>query len=592
MSMFLSTNQLARSLREHYHKGNVQATVLLLLNKIEIGPYRVMLKTNFNTACWIPPTGSRGSHSIYYGDQMLSRVIEFFIKNKGISIASVSDYAAKLDAKSETRIADAIEAQLVALKKLVSTSDWLGLIENCTKAVAAYGRHERAHASETPRDLKKVNANLRSRGIPFDIFNWFEDARIEHISRIKLAGKPFDWLSFEEMAPLEAHPLALFARRIQLEGAVDVDAVGHPMAPLSKMASRIAYYYETAITYKSGELLYPLMKEFMVEFAEYLIKPPNLAGTHFDDSGSSADGPAEAGDLSIAAEAADKGDEFFNEFESDAIVVGGTDEEGKKAEAEAKDGKGRGPNKEPVIAGSVKPTAVGGRAPEGKLLSATPGVIDAAFKARLDTLVGMLMKMFKSNTLAIANESPGNRISSRHLARGEIRYIHKKVFGGKGKRRYEILFDCSGSMSGFPSREGKLLLLALNTIAKRGYLEGNLILTGWNGKAHCWAKYPFPVQDEIILRITTSCGAEGIQGTMLDNLSDLKRADDVYIYTDANITDTPLDRGLFALHNIQPVGLYVGPEDCASSMKDHFPQNIIDSSIERVVDRMLCRNKR
>ncbi|WP_216361004.1 hypothetical protein, partial [Comamonas thiooxydans] len=67
MSMFLSTNQLARSLREHYHKGNVQATVLLLLNKIEIGPYRVMLKTNFNTACWIPPTGSRGSHSIYYG---------------------------------------------------------------------------------------------------------------------------------------------------------------------------------------------------------------------------------------------------------------------------------------------------------------------------------------------------------------------------------------------------------------------------------------------------------------------------------------------------------------------------------------------
>lgn len=594
MSEFLLSQALAPSLKKQYHQGNINITLMFLLNKITLGPYRVMLKRDFDTACWIPPVGSRGSHSIYYGDRMLTRVVDYFVKCKSLPVPSAAEYAAKHSEKlkksrSKGKKFDPIEAQILDIQRLTTRDDWDDLVSMLTKAVSAYGRHERAHATETPQNLKTVNKDLKLFGIPFVIFNWFEDARIENISRIQFTDKPFGWLELEDIAQLQAHPIALFARRIQLEGLPDSEAIDHPDHALASMAGRIAYYYGGAIKAPTGEHLYPLMKEFMTEFKELLATAPNLKGTHFTGEHDD-DSEGDAGDLSTAAEAAEKGDEFLTEFESDAVVVGGTDDEGKKAEARSKTEAVKPAAEAP--AGSVKPTAKGGRSPEGKMLTKTPGTIDEVFKARLNELVRMLMKMFKSNTLNMAAEAPGNRISSRHLARGELRYIHKRVYGGIGKRRYDIIFDCSGSMDGKPSREGKLLLLALNTLAKRGYLEGNLILTGWNGSAHCWAKYSFPVQDEVILRINVSCGAEGIQGTMKDNLAELKRSDDVYVYTDANITDDPLDRDFFARHGIQPVGLYVGSEEASPSMAEHFPQNIIDSSIERVVERMLCRNRR
>jgi hypothetical protein len=147
-------------------------------------------------------------------------------------------------------------------------------------------------------------------------------------------------------------------------------------------------------------------------------------------------------------------------------------------------------------------------------------------------------------------------------------------------------------MGGRPDREGKLFLLAMNNLAKRGYLEGTLILSGYVGGNPGWLSYPFPVKDEVILSIVPNHCSEGIQSALKDNLKNIKGMDDTFVYTDACICDSPLDRDFFAKKGVWPVGLYVGEESNTAEMDKHFPQNIISNTIEQVVAVMLTRNRR
>jgi uncharacterized membrane protein YgcG len=653
-SGFLLADALNEALRRPYHQGDLNVTMQYVLDELAIGPHRVMLKRNFDTACWIPPVGKRDSHTIYYGDRMLARVVERFCRVNEVPVPDdkmlAEGIVAELNAKRAAELAKGkkvgpevtkasrsavYDAKLTWLKTNLSAAEWKSLLDTIIIAVAAYGRHERQHARETPRDMKVVNQDLKTLGIPFSYFNLFEDARIEHISRQEM-GVPFDWNAFEDMAPM-TNPQNLLLRCIQNEGEPDTDALdseepyGDGTRTMGHVADSVQGYYRRALECANAEYLYPIIQEFLEEFKHDL--PPPEEGGGGGGGGGSGSGGGEsgesggegggegggesegdggddsgvgerAGDLSTAAEAAETGDEFFDEFESDAEVVGGTDAEGTKAEEGAKAKlKGSGSSEPPKGKGSggqgipesIKPSSSGGRANERDFLASIPGKIDGAYAKRVEALTAMLMRMFKSHTLPAATETIGKRISSRHLARGEFKFIHKKVFGGKGKRRYTIIFDCSGSMGmhgGRPTREGKLLLLALNNLAKRGYLQGSLILSGHVGGKPSWLQYEFPVAERIIMSIQPEHGAEGIQTSLADNLKHIKGTDDVFVYTDACITDTPLDRAYFAKHQVWPVGLYVGKKENAEQMDRHFPQNIIRDTIEEVVAVMLTRNRR
>ena len=419
-------------------------------------------------------------------------------------------------------------------------------------------------------------------------------------------------------------------RCIQLEGAPDTEALSTE-APfgkdgkrvLSETAEAIQSFYRRTCKATTAEQLYPIITAFIEEFKDELQAPPpekgekgegegegegsggsgsgSAAGSGEGETGEDSGAEERAGDLSTAAEAAERGDDFFDEFDADAEVVGGTDEEGRKAEEEAREKlkgshsgappKGKG-GKSQGIPESIAPQESGGVAKESAFLATKPGALDATYAARVEKLTAVLLRMFKAHTLPAATENPGKRLSSRHLARGELKFVHRKVFGGKSRRKYTIVYDCSGSMSGRPDREGKLLLLALNNLAKRGFLQGSLILSGWVHGRPGWLKYSFPVNDDVIMRIAPSHSSEGIQDALKDNLKELNDNDDVFVYTDACICDAPLDRSFFAKRKIWPVGLYVGNEDAASEMERHFPQNIIRENIEDLVEKLVTRNRR
>ncbi|MEX3984175.1 hypothetical protein AB4Y45_35050 [Paraburkholderia sp. EG287A] len=663
-SGFLLADALAEALRRPYHQGDLNVTIRYLVGRLALGQYRVMLKRNFDTACWVPPVGKRSSHSIYYGDRMVQRVVERFCRIEELPVPPkavfILEILAERKREYDVRLVKAakegktlppmpldvgrsrvFDATIGWLKGNLPADKWDELLELIVQAVFAYGRHERQHARETPQDLQRVQKDLKLLAIPFSYFNLFEDARIEHISRDE-TGEEFGWNLFEDMAPADC-AFNMLLRCIQLEEAEDREALDSVepyrdgTRTLGQVAESVQGYYRRTIACTSAEHLYPIIQEFMEEFKAEIPPPKSPEGGEGggeegggsgsgsatgsgkgkgeeddgsggggggDDDDESGDAEERAGDLTTAAEAASKGDSFFDEFEGDTEVVGGTDAEGKAADEQAKGKlKGSAPKGAPKSKGgasqgipeSITPTASGGRGQEQNFLARVPARMDEAYARRVENLTTTLMRMFKTKTLTTTTEDEGQRMSGRHLARGEIRFIKRQVFGGKGKRKFSIVYDCSSSMTMFggkPDREGKLLLLALNNLARRGYLEGSLILSGFVAGKPSWLQYKFPVAESVILRIAPSHGSEGLQDSLKDNLQHIKGMDDVFVYTDANICDAPINKGFFAKQRIFPVGLYVGTEEAASKMEKHFPQNIIRDSIEDVVEAMLIRNRR
>lgn len=626
----LLTQSLAKPLHGSYRDGDRRVSLSYIMSRLALGPYRVILKRNFNTACWVPPAGSRDSHSIYYGDMMLNQAVDFFCNKEGIKVPEKEKLAKTAIAtiqkqlrERRDRIPESIKPSSGAIfnEKMDWVNDHLNsdqsqaLMELCTRAVHSYGRHEREHARNTSQDLDRVTKDLALLGIAFSWFNLFEDARIEARSRVE-QGEPFGWLSFEKLVPADS-PFSLFLRCIQLEGAPDTETLDSEDAfgltgtfTLGAAAESVAGYYERACLAPTDQHLYPIMVEFLDEFKKEMPEPKERSKGKGEEGSPSGGAPGEGGeegedsgsdpapDLTAAAEAAEKGDEFFDEFEKDAEVVGGTDEAGKEAEEKArKDGEGspKGSKKASGHKGqieSVTPAESGGAATPRDFLSSREGVLDSTYQKRVDELTVRLLKIFEAKNIPVATEAPGRRMSSRHLARDELRFVRKQVVGGRNKRKYAILYDCSGSMSGQPDREGKVFLLALNNIAKRGYLKGKLILSGWTGGQPKWLSYELPVADSIILSIVPSHGHEGLNNTLSDHLKEIRSYDDVYVYTDAHITDAPMNKEQFERFGVLPVGLYVGSEDSAKHMARHFPRHIIRPTIEALVEKLLTRNRR
>ena len=68
----------------------------------------------------------------------------------------------------------------------------------------SYLYHELAHSVWTEKDIKFINDELFIAGVPFALFNLFEDARIEEKMRLHIR-KPFNWARYETLqAPTNA----------------------------------------------------------------------------------------------------------------------------------------------------------------------------------------------------------------------------------------------------------------------------------------------------------------------------------------------------------------------------------------------------
>lgn len=545
-----------RQVREFTHQAIKAALHDALFSPLTLGEkHDIRVKPKFETACWsyLPP------HRIYVGQGIVGR------------------------AK-----ASASQAQL-------------------TGYVKSHVRHELAHAHYTERNMRKVRQALKEIDAPFQLFNLFEDARIEDRYR-READYTFDWLVYEDLT-FTKHPEGLLFGIIQSEGDIDkvreflrntdieadrkakTDALakqaaeaespaqqvsllmqlagnqmGPPVPPELERAQaletfeKVAEFYRRMVVSPDTAGIYPVLEDWMKEFGKPESAPSMGCGGE----------PGDKSDLEIGAELAEN-DDVREAFEADTEEV--------KA---GKDGNGEAGNKGKATADeSAEP-----KARKGFVLQTRQVMPDLG---RADRLADKLKKFFQAEARRVATTTPQRKVSARHYAIGRP-YYRVAQLQGKKCQKLLIEVDCSGSMSGYHIEEGKVLLAALSRLARQGYVEGHVVLSA--GSPPRWELYELPMQDKIIANIAGFAGSEALEPTLRDHLSLARDADYVFVYTDAQITDRPIDKALLHRYGIHTWGLYAGDRgDFHEEMQKYFDKSILRENAEALVDAMLTQKK-
>ncbi len=508
-----------------------------LFSPISLGEkHDVKLKPKFDTACWayLPP------HRIYIGTELFE-------------------------------------------KRIVKT----GLSESGKKKyVANHYHHELGHALFTERDMSRIKRQLKVIEAPFGLYNLFEDAYMEDRYR-READYQFEWLTLEDL-DFNPRPESLLFALIQAEGDVEVVERGlaawkpeppkvspdDPLAVLSALFApnpddtrallvdllpKVVDYYRRITAVTQSMQLMPILKAWLDEFGRPPQMPPGGAGGGMSDLEMSAELMTDPAQL--------------EEFEKDVDEIQASDKEGSpdggmKGKAKGDDNHKAESAKGSVLHHMVTPVDVG----------------------RAERIAARLMKFFAEKTRVVSTRTPQRRISARHFVLDRAPYRRTEI-EGRGRKKVFLEVDCSGSMGGFHIMEGKVLITALSMLARRGYVEGHIALSAVKG-GPCWEVYKLPVAQSVIDRIQGYAGAEGLEYTMRDNLKLLQDADYVFVYTDAQICDRPIDKSFFHRYNVFTWGLYAGNRgDFLDEMMRYFDKAIMRESAEALVDAMLVQNK-
>ena len=441
--------------------------------------FLVKMKPKFDTACWsyLPP------HRIYIGENCLSRA-----------------------------------------KKGLSKQDRLDYLE-------AFLRHEVSHLRWTERDLKMANEVLAKSGIPFGLWNLFEDARIEHLERGRSAKK-FNWALYEDVAVsmpgVFGSPFNEFFLLIQLENEGRADRM-----------PEVVEFYDRAIAAPTAMALIPILEDWLRRFGK--------------------DAPPErfSGELETAM-SLQSGGSVLADFDADTFKPGGVPN---------KDGK-------PVKLAAKK---------RSKLLNSDREEVDFA---RAERLSQKFLALFGTRTVTTRSDEPSARISARHLELERPCYKRKTTIVAQAKRLC-LVIDCSGSMDGKPIEDARLLAWALSYLASLGKIKGCLILSAVKGETAINEVFELPVAKDVVERIHAFGDAEGLNAAILSNQARLADADMVFVKTDGNIYDEPIDRNTVEKKGITVCGLYSGGVDNAEQMKKHFKRFFVRDSLESLIDALL-----
>lgn len=442
--------------------------------------------------------------------------------------------------------------------------------EQLSRYIENHYHHELGHALYTERDMAKIQKALKAIEAPFGIYNLFEDAWME-ARYSREADYRFHWLEIETLG-FHARPESLLFALIQAEGdlgvvqtAVDQWASSEPSKEdpedteksrmdLAALLPRVVSYYQKIVAVPASMHLMPLLNAWLDEFG----RPPqsaNMQGLQ---------------DMLHTAELMSGGAQA-QAFDQDAKVVAG-----------------EGQDKESKDDSSAKAKASGSDTPvaaKGSVLTDRRTVLNLS---RVEALAAKFIKFFESQSRMTSTRTPQKRVSARHFAMGRSPY-RKAELVGRGVKTIFFEVDCSGSMQGSHINEGKLVIAALSRLARKGLLKGHVALSAVKG-GPCYETFALPMSDETIERIQGYAGAEGLAQTLQANRALAKEADYVFVYTDGQICDKPIDKAALHQYGIFTWGLYVGENSAyLDELLLYFDKALLRSSAEDLVDAMLAQ---
>lgn len=507
----------------------------------------IKLKENFDTACW---AFLNGKHHIYIGDLVFS---------------CLADDADRCD------------------------------------YIQAFVYHEMAHGRWTSRNLKKVCRLLKEANVNFKLFNLFEDARIEDLWR-NLTGNMFGWNSLMQPLSNIDSAVAIFYAFIHTEGDFFEPELEH--------YERVSEYYQKAISVGSSEGLIPLLVEFVKEFKPNIDDIPDTGlpsssaaqGEADDENPSNETGDDKPGsigeydenidgDLKFALEVSQNDDLGDIDDDSTLVVDGEADANsevlsGKNCDlsADIDTGKPSGPTERKEIQRNQSRSNL-----SHTLLLNTPesfDVEDANNKASI------IKSIFLGPKRPIYTDRPSKRFNKRHFANPERRaYVRKQA---KGAKRFDlsILVDCSGSMSGEPIANARQIIATFNRLALMGVFKGRVILS--SSTVNDFPVLHLPLADDDIGKVANikPADAEGLERCMKKHVGTLKNSDYVFVITDGNLADSPIDKEFYNSKRIYTIGLYACKNRTPADLSDWFDLGIVRRSLDDLFSAMVNLMKR
>ena len=418
--------------------------------------------------------------------------------------------------------------------------------------VQAVIRHETEHGIQTDRS-NAVAEKCQDHGIPFSLWNLFEDARIEYNSAIRKDGDgAFRWINFQDVEQSYNLASALFWATKTNEAGIKKQ----PSASVPQWggADKVVYqgklkstrlvvldFYRRAIACDTSLALIPILLEWIDLFGKE-IRPEH----------------------------------------SDNVINGAVDPNAKEGE-------------ETVIAptGREKQSA-------GDELPFDQWTKNKLHQSRLDSKqvsrIARAMDSIVRNAKSVKNRLScnGNRIHATQAMQGS-----EKSFLNRGrttgKRSVTLIVDMSGSMGNlWRTRGGKEFVCAFRELARKGKIDLNLIMS----KVH---RYSLKNQshvvsaihsDEVVSTIKCDGHAEGLMACMKRFLPMIKQSTTTVVFTDAELRDDDIDTAQYRNMGINAIGCVIeGNRDyipyARRQMDQHFARSVVAEDATELARRLM-----
>lgn len=177
-------------------------------------------------------------------------------------------------------------------------------------------------------------------------------------------------------------------------------------------------------------------------------------------------------------------------------------------------------------------------------------------------------------------ESPTKRVNIRNFVREKPKIFKRKRDTVSGKKvKMNIVVDCSGSMAGRYIQNASALCMIVSKIAReQKTITGKIILSAGEGSIVCdIADSP----TELFDRMKAFSGSEGIERTFTDHQKIISKGNINICVTDAQITDSKINKAKYEAKNIFMEGIYIGKvsDESKISHEEHMNQFFSRSKI-------------
>ncbi len=199
-------------------------------------------------------------------------------------------------------------------------------------------------------------------------------------------------------------------------------------------------------------------------------------------------------------------------------------------------------------------------------------------------LLPVFERFLRNQSQNISTIRPSKRMSTRNVMLDRDKIYKRKHEIVKGEKVISMVVDCSGSM-GRIMHKMKVVIAVINNLAMKHKVSGNIMLSSGEG----YQTLKLPILDEDVDNISGFSGSEGLERTMTENIQLLKKSDYVFVLTDGDITDGPIDKKRLAKHRVKPIGLYIGQE--AKNLSKWFDKYVNKETPKATVDEMARKIK-